>query len=515
MSVLPVGFGAEELQQDKIEGKAIRFRSLQAARLGRTFSLTSKTCTMSFWVKISTPKKVQYLFGWWDKATSHSSGIYMNATGQLAYMDFVGGGPGTRGNLVTKQTFLDTTAFYHVVLVLDPSKAVESDRLQFHVNGKRITDLATAKYFTLNQDHFLHTTRQWFIGCAAADLFFDGLMSDYHLVDGLDVPPTEFGTFDRDGVWVPKKYAGAHGPSGFYLPFSGTDFGKDKSGNNNDFSAFAISSSIDFLADSPNENMMSLVSSKAGSPTISLEDSNLTMAGGNSHALASANFHQSGRWYFEVTFAALAGVVGVGVSRRSPDDLMRILYQSDGKKVTSAGVGAYGATYTQASVIGVAVDCLSSVVEFFKDGVSQGKIPFSESSISPTDVTAILVTSGVGARMNVNFGQWAFRFPAPATFRSFTTAHSPGGNSISTAGTFTGNANADGPYVWLGGNPETMTINGNAVVWGTHAIKHAGGFKVISAAATHNLAGVNHFAVTSTGKLYGDAGHAPNVAQLS
>jgi hypothetical protein len=85
--------------------------------------------------------------------------------------------------------------------------------------------------------------------------------------------------------------------------------------------------------------------------------------------------------------------------------------------------------------------------------------------------------------------------------------------SITTSGTFTGNASTDGPFVWLGGNPSTMTINGNAVTWGTHADKTAGGFKVRSSSTSYNTAGSNSYSVTVTGQPFGDSTHEPNNAQ--
>ena len=70
---------------------------------------------------------------------------------------------------------------------------------------------------------------------------------------------------------------------------------------------------------------------------------------------------------------------------------------------------------------------------------------------------------------------------------------------ITTSGSFTGNASTNGPCVDIGGTPGSLTINGNAVTWGTHAYKTSYGFKVISSAATYNAAGTNTFVVTSPG----------------
>ena len=47
-----------------------------------------------------------------------------------------------------------------------------------------------------------------------------------------------------------------------------------------------------------------------------------------------------------------------------------------------------------------------------------------------------------------------------------------------------------------------MTINGNAVTFGTHADKTANGFKLRSSSASYNTAGSNTYSVTSTGASF-------------
>jgi hypothetical protein len=112
-----------------------------------------------------------------------------------------------------------------------------------------------------------------------------------------------------------------------------------------------------------------------------------------------------------------------------------------------------------------------------------------------------------------NFGQRPWQGAGPAAGQKvLRTSDRPSG-AIVTSGTFTGNADADGPFVWLNGNPETMTINGHVVVWGTHADKTAGGFKIRTAAASHNATGNNTYTVTTTGSLFGDLAHSPNTAK--
>ena len=38
---------------------------------------------------------------------------------------------------------------------------------------------------------------------------YSGYLAEYHLVDGSQLAPTDFGEFDDDsGIWIPKAYTG-------------------------------------------------------------------------------------------------------------------------------------------------------------------------------------------------------------------------------------------------------------------------------------------------------------------
>jgi hypothetical protein len=73
--------------------------------------------------------------------------------------------------------------------------------------------------------------------------------------------------------------------------------------------------------------------------------------------------------------------------------------------------------------------------------------------------------------------------------------------TVTTSGSFTGNADANGPFVFLNGVPTAMTINGNAITFGTHADKLANGFKVRSSSSSYNASGSNTYSVSTTGEV--------------
>jgi hypothetical protein len=145
-------------------------------------------------------------------------------------------------------------------------------------------------------------------------------------------------------------------------------------------------------------------------------------------------------------------------------------------------------------------------------------------TILPTSGTWYLERGGVAltwtppaafpaAAGDYNFGQRPFA--NTPTAMTLCTANLPAGGSITMSGSFTGNANANGPFVWLGGTPEQMTINSNSVTWGTHADKTAGGFKIRTSSASYNAAGNNTYTVTVAGNLFGGEGISPNNGQVN
>jgi hypothetical protein len=113
---------------------------------------------------------------------------------------------------------------------------------------------------------------------------------------------------------------------------------------------------------------------------------------------------------------------------------------------------------------------------------------------------------------DINFGQRAFSYTPPSGFKALSTANITS-TAVTTSGTFTGNAAADGPFVWTNGNPATLLINGNGVTFGTHADKTAGGFKLRSSSASYNASGSNTWTATAGKRLV--QSRKPNNAQVN
>ena len=96
----------------------------------------------------------------------------------------------------------------------------------------------------------------------------------------------------------------------------------------------------------------------------------------------------------------------------------------------------------------------------------------------------------------INFGQRAFAYTPPSGFKALNTQNVTS-TAVTLSGSFTGNAAADGPFIWANGNPATLTINGNGVTFGTDADKTAGGFKLRTSSASYNASGTNNWTATA------------------
>ena len=500
MSLLPVGIGSSGGYE--IE-KSLRFRASASAYLSRTPGVAGnrRTWTWSGWVKRGAWAE-QALFGA-ETGANDRMFIRFNSSDQLDVRRLDAGV--STGN-VTSAAYRDPSAHYHVVVTADFAQASAANRAKIYVNGVQQT-LTTAGVASGNSsvnNNVLHRT-----GYTASSLYFDGYLSEINFIDGQALDPTSFGEFDAvTGVWVPKRYTGTYGTNGFYLPFNDatslSTLTEDRSGNGNNWTANNISltagSTYDHMEDTPTNNFAVLNPlDNAFFNSGVLSHANLYMtsltAGSDIFALSSVVMI-SGAFYHELT-AISNGGFGQGVIRVSDvATLTTIAARSSG----TGGTDPYG-------TLGIAVDVDSGKVWLRNTSgswVSGDPALGTSPSATFTPGTPVVFRpsasrtagSNNSALVAVNFGQRPFAYTPPTGFQALCTKNTGAIPPISS-GSFTGNANANGPFVWLAGTPDTMTINGNAVTWGTHADRLANGFKVRTSSASYNAAGSNTFSVAS------------------
>jgi hypothetical protein len=145
---------------------------------------------------------------------------------------------------------------------------------------------------------------------------------------------------------------------------------------------------------------------------------------------------------------------------------------------------------------------------FSVDGTIQNSGTAAKTGLTGLMVPTVFYDAGSGTQ-----AQWEMRFDAsdwsttPTAYKAISTANLTD-TTITTSGTFTGNASADGPFVYLNGVPTAMTINGNSVTFATHADKLSNGFKVRTSSSSYNASGSNSYSISTTGAAFADNANA-------
>ena len=421
---------------------SLRFRSSASANLSRTPSgTTRRIMTFSFWVKRGSVSADNYIINATTDATA-SSVIYFNNSNS-GTLDVFLRDTSTNYSLTTTQVFRDPSAWYHIVVAIDTTKATASDRTKVYVNGSEVTSFLTASYIPQNTQLAFGNTVAHYIGGNAS--YLDGYLAEFYYVSGSQLTPSSFGETDTTtGVWKPKAYTGTYGSNGFYLKFSdiattsgsNAGLGKDFSGNGNYWTTNNISvtsgTTYDAMTDSP-----TLSESASNYAVLSpIDSSGKTIAGANLNFSGSANGivkasigMSSGKWYCEVT-NNVANDTMLGICTQSTAPTSAYLgtnatswsYRSGGTKFTNASSSAYGASYTTNDIIGIAFDADAGSLTFYKNGTSQGV------AFSGLAADTYVFAAGNNAATNdcsFNFGQRPFSYTPPTGYKALNAYNLP------------------------------------------------------------------------------------------
>jgi hypothetical protein len=361
----------------------------------------------------------------------------------------------------TSAVFRDPSAWYHVVVSSNTTTA-DPNKTSIYVNGVLQTIVGTPpplNYTTVNGTTSIHR-----IGFVAQ--YFDGYLTEVNFIDGQALTPSSFGQIESTtGVWSPKQYAGSYGTNGFYLKFGNTSsvaaLGTDSSGNGNTWTVNNVSLTAGVTYDSMLDvpvNYSDGGNGRGNYCTLNpLDYIALVTSNGNLTASATSSVSSqftrgttqipiAGKWYWEqtltsgglsavgITLTSIQMVIGGGVTYTNSID-----YQSDGNKNVNGTVTAYGATYTNGDVIGVAIDSDAATMTFYKNNVSQGSI-----SINIANGYSPGVRVWSSSVVNLNFGQRPFTYTPPSGFRALNTNNLPtptivNGANFMAATTYTGN----------------------------------------------------------------------------
>jgi len=454
--------------------RSVRLRSSASAYFNRTMgSPTSlQKMTWSCWVKrgalTATAGYYNTLFGCPNGTLS--SGFI------IAFADYNSGTLRLYWNgvdLNTSQVFRDPSAWYHIVVAIDTTQATAANRVKFYVNGSQVTTFGTATYPTQNSNvpNFNNSGVVNYIGLTTNSTeYLDGYLTEINFIDGQQVAASSFGETDAvTGVWKPKKYAGTYGTNGFYLNFSDNSnntaatIGKDWSGNGNNWTPnnISVTSGVtyDSMLDTPTpyadggngRGNYAVLNAVANTGGMTLTNGNLKAASSSvSRGIGSTiAFPSTGKYYAEITINAIATNGNVGICSAQDTNLpsgnltgssTALVYHLNGTKYVNGTNSAYGSSYTNGDVIGIAVDVDGGTVTFYKNNTSQGAITYATAGLN-----YIWFTYVYNGNVDFNFGQRPFAYTPPTGFKALNTQNLPDatikkGNAYFDATTYTGNA---------------------------------------------------------------------------
>ncbi len=441
--------------------RSLRFRSSASAYLSRTpaSATNRKKWTWSGWVKRGALGVNLSIMGAQANGNSNTQrlNLFWQATTDTLCINDEQINISTNFALVTTRTFKDPSKWYHILVLVDTTQATSSNRLKLYIDGIQETVFSTAVYPSLNFDSAMNNTVAHYHGYynnLGTTIFYnDGYLADIYLIDGQALDPTSFGTYDGNFYWTPKAYTGTYGTNGFHLEFedfsaaTAAAIGKDTSGNGNNWTPSAginlttpanTNTSWDSMVDVPTltsadvANFCTLNPLAASTSTVPTQG-NLYLGNNavNNFACVATLGVSSGKWYWELK--PDSNFVGVGVTPLSAlpantwtgasGSQAKAYYSSNGQKYDNGTGTAYGATWTSADLIGVALDMDAGTITFYKNGTSQG--------VAFTGLTGVYypVIGGPNTYNSgyINFGQRPFQYsnfgtdrPA-ATFKSLNS----------------------------------------------------------------------------------------------
>jgi hypothetical protein len=302
-------------------------------------------------------------------------------------------------SLRTSQLFRDPSAWYHIVLAFDTTQGTAANRVKVYVNGNQVTSFQSSYETYPDQDKVLAFNKEnteayygvyKYGNSGSGGNFYDGYITELHFIDGQQKAQTDFGEFDDNAVWIPKKYTGTYGNNGHFFEFKQTGtsanssgIGADTSGNDNHFTPTNLAAT-DITEDTCTNNFATM------NPLAAFENDgttyfngNYTMAEGNLQMVSSSNAGNwghsfstigvsSGKWYWENRVNSISNSTHSGVSQLFTSGYFQ--NQSTSKNINlingNSNSGNYniGSAFSSGDILIVALDMDNGEVYFGKNG---------------------------------------------------------------------------------------------------------------------------------------------------
>lgn len=485
--------------------RSLRFRGSVSAYLYRNPASASnrKTFTYSAWVKRGLPGTESFVFAAADYVTHNGNNVtFFSFAPDDTFKVYNSG----YANFFSTEKFRDPAAHYHVVIAIDTTQAVATDRVKVWINNRLLTFSPT---WPQNLDTTINSTYRHGIGAYIYDpVYFDGYVSHAAFIDGQALTPSGFGlAHPITGQWRPKTkaqvktVADAGGANSFFLPFDDptntTTLCTDASSKGNNWTPVNISltagATYDSMTDTPTRNSCSL--SGVAKCNVTLSDAGLNIfSGAGSVSWGSALGTMplpSGKWYFEAVItslntggsAGMLGMLGVAPASASVTGSSTIAV-GDAGYGWGAGIGTIApakrfnggnttigaGTITLGDVLMCAVDIDAGKIWFGRNGTWFEGNPATGATPSFTGLTGPLVPmlssyydAAPNAAIALNAGQRAFSYTAPAGFLAPNTKNLP----IPTNGAVIKPASAFAAVTDTGANIQTTLANARSG-WGAY-----------------------------------------------
>ena len=435
---------------------SLRFRSSASAYLSRTPSSggNQKTWTFSCWTKRGVLTGSQVIFSAANSANSQFVDVTINGNNvfELDILD----SNSTRTIRTSTAVLRDSSAWYHIVLVIDTTQATDTNRIKLYVNNELLTTSAgTGTFPNQNADTQVNATtgihaiarRQ-----GSADRYYDAYLTEINHIDGTALTASDFGEYDEDtGVWKPKRYNGSYGTNGFYLKGRGTD----NSGNGNNFTennidtssgdaTYDLMSDVPTLTDEDTSNFATLNPNNMAVNT-TMTDGNLKASNSSNHAtMFPTNMPTTGKYYFECKMAVNATL---GLGFRTDTNKVESAYSDEANKYYFYlnNSNAYRIVETTNTALGSNLNSTSSTFQVAIDfdaakyyfgvnntwyaadwGTDGDPASGANPSYDLTDGTKMFPFVYVaGGTWTVNFGQQPFNYTPPSGFKKINAYNLP------------------------------------------------------------------------------------------
>jgi len=227
MAIFP-GSAIPSAAEDYTIDNSLRFEDSDNAYLARTPSSGGnlRTWTWSGWVKRGNITAWHVPFSAGRSSPEDRTEISFESADNIRIFQKDSGS--TAMSLVTTQVFRDPSAWYHIVLAMDTTQAVDTNRVKLYVNGSQVTSFSTTTYPTQNLDTWVNSTAVPTTIGTDSRLYsadFDGYLAEVYLIDGTQYAASDFGELSSTtNQWKPKDASGlTFGTNGFYQKYNSTE----------------------------------------------------------------------------------------------------------------------------------------------------------------------------------------------------------------------------------------------------------------------------------------------------